>query len=225
MRDMQALRAQLEHVQGRSMAVPYLPVVPALAELLPGRGLRPGAVYSVRASAAIVMALMAKPSQSGLWCAAVGMPRLGVEAAQASGVELSRMVLIPDPGARWMAVTATVADVLSVVAVRPGGRVVDAEASRLSARLRDRGAVLIVQGEWAHAEAMIEVTGSSWSGLASGHGYLDHRELDVRVISRRGQRSGRVMLPAAGGGIAASHASEVSGRIDRARAPLWKAVG
>ena len=81
------------------------------------------------------------------------MPQLGAEAAEGLGVDLSRLVLIPDPGPRWLAVTATIAEVLPVVAVRPSGRASDAEVSRLAARLRDRGAVLLVQGPWPQAEA------------------------------------------------------------------------
>ena len=61
------------------------------------------------------------------------MPRLGAEAAEGLGVELARLVLIPDPGARWLAVTSTVAEVLSVVAVRPSGRAADGEIARLAA--------------------------------------------------------------------------------------------
>ena len=40
-----ALRAQLERMQGRRLDTPVLPVPPALAALLPGGGLRPGASY------------------------------------------------------------------------------------------------------------------------------------------------------------------------------------
>ena len=104
------------------------------------------------------------------------MPQLGAEAAEGLGVDLSRLVLIPDPGSRWLAVTATIAEVLPVVAVRPGGRATDAEVSRLAARLRDRGAVLLVQGPWPQAEAMHRGGRPGWTGLGRGHGYLAARE-------------------------------------------------
>ena len=200
------LRAQLERVQGRRLDAPVLPVHPALASLLPGGGLRPGSAYSLPRSTSLLLALLAQPSQSGSWCAVLGMPRLGAEAAEGLGVDLSRLVLIPDPGARWLAVTATVAEVLPVVAVRPSGRAPDGEVARLAARLRDRGAVLLVQGPWPQAEAVIEVGEPAWEGVGRGHGYLSGREVTLTSSSRRWPRSrrARVMLPDAAGHVSAA---------------------
>jgi hypothetical protein len=200
------LRAQVERVQGRRLDAPVLPVHSALAELLPGGGLRPGAAYSVPRSTSLLLALLAQPSQSGSWCGVVGLPRLGVEAAEGLGVDLSRLVLVPDPGPRWLAVTATIAEVLPVVAVRPSGRAPDGEIARLAARLRDRGAVLLVQGPWPQAEAMIEVAEPVWSGVGRGHGYLAARELTLTSSSRRWPRvrRARVLLPDAAGHVSAA---------------------
>jgi hypothetical protein len=205
--DVVRLRAQVERVQGRRLDAPVLPVLPALAPLLPGGGLRPGAAYSIASSASLLFALLAAPSQAGSWCGVVGMPQLGAEAAEGLGVDLSRLVLIPDPGSRWLAVTATIAEVLPVVAVRPGGRASDGDVSRLAARLRDRGAVLLVQGPWAQAEASIGVADPGWTGLGRGHGYLAGRELTVTVTSRRTPvpRRGRVLLPAVDGALSVAH--------------------
>jgi hypothetical protein len=206
--DVLRLRAQLERVQGRRLDAPVLPVLPALAALLPGGGLRPGSSYSVAPSSSLLSALLAAPSQAGSWCGVVGMPQFGAEAAERLGVDLSRLVLIPDPGPRWLAVTATIAEVLPVVAVRPGGRATDGDISRLAARLRDRGSVLLVQGPWAQAEASIGVTEPDWSGLGHGHGYLSGRELTVTVTSRRTPvpRRGRMLLPASDGGLTSTRA-------------------
>ncbi|WP_137843981.1 hypothetical protein [Microbacterium sp. 2FI] len=204
--DVQRLRAQLERVQGRKLDAPVLPVHPALASLLPGGGLRPGAAYSLPRSTSLLLALLAQPSQSGSWCGVVGMPQLGAEAAEALGVDLSRLVLIPDPGARWLAVTSTVAEVLPVVAVRPVGRAADGEVARLAARLRDRGAVLLVQGPWPQAEATLETSEPAWSGVGRGHGYLAGRDVTISASSRRwpGPRRARLLLPDAAGHIAAA---------------------
>src|SRR5918993_3139917 len=192
--DVTRLRAQVERVQGRKLDAPVLPVHPALAGLLPGGGLRPGAAYSLSRSTSLLLALLAQPSQSGSWCGVIGMPRLGAEAAEGLGVDLSRLVLIPDPGARWLAVTATVSEVLPVVAVRPSGRAADGEIARLAARLRDRGAVLLVQGPWPQAEAVLEVGDPVWTGLGRGHGYLAGRAVTVTASSRRWPRPRRERL-------------------------------
>lgn len=205
--DVHALRDKLERMQGRRMNAPVLPTHPAFTSLLPGGGLRSGSAYSLARSASLLLALMARPSQDGAWCGVVGMPELGAEAAEKYGLDLDRLVFIPDPGPRWLAVTATIADVLPVVAVRPpagstaarGG----AEATRLAARLRDRGTVLLVQGSWPQAEAAIDVADPHWTGLGQGHGYLAGRELTVSVSSRRSPnaRRARMLLPAADGTI------------------------
>ncbi|MDN3497563.1 hypothetical protein QL996_16605 [Planococcus sp. APC 4015] len=201
--EMARLRAQLERMQGRKLDAPVLPVAPALAELFPGGGLRPGAAYSLPRSTSLLLALLAQASQAGSWCGVVGMPRLGAEAAESMGVDLSRLVLIPEPGRRWLAVAATIADVLPVVAVRPAGRAADGEIARLAGRLRDRGAVLLVQGPWPQAEAVLEVGEPSWTGLGRGHGYLAQREVSITSTSRRwpNARRSRVLLPGAGGGV------------------------
>ena len=197
------LRAQMERLQGRRLDVPVLPVPPALAELLPGGGLRTGGSYSLGRSMSLLFALLAEPSQTGSWCAVVGMPHVGVEAAQAAGVDLSRLVLVPDPGERWLAVTSTLADVLPLVAVRPPARAKDGDIARLAARMREREAVLLVQGPWPQTEAMIDVSDPSWSGLGEGHGILSGRELTITVTSRRSPvpRSNRLLLPDAHGRV------------------------
>lgn len=203
LRDVRELRAQLERMQGRRMDAPVLPTHPAFAGLLPGGGLRPGSAYALAPSAALLLALMARPSQDGSWCAAVGMPDLGAEAAERYGLDLDRLVFVPDPGPRWLAITATIAEVIPVVAVRPPARVSEGEVSRLAARLRDRGTVLLVQGAWPQAEAAIDVADPRWAGLGAGHGYLAGRELTVSVTSRRSPsaRRARMLLPAADGTV------------------------
>jgi hypothetical protein len=217
--DIGELRAQLERMQGRRLDAAVLPTHPAFTSLLPGGGLRPGSAYSLTPSASLLLALMARPSQDGVWCGAIGMPELGAEAAERYGLDLDRLVFVPDPGPRWLAVTATIAEVLPVVAVRPparagstsSGRSASAEVARLAARLRDRGTVLLVQGAWPQAEATIDVADPRWSGLGNGHGYLAGRELTVSVTSRRspGTRRARMLLPAADGTVTLlGHASE-----------------
>jgi hypothetical protein len=78
------------------------------------------------------------------------------------------------------------------------------EVARLAARLRERGTVLLVQGAWPQAEAVIDVADPRWTGLGDGHGYLAGRELTVSVTSRRlpGARRVRMLLPAADGTVA-----------------------
>ena len=72
-----------------------------------------------------------------------------------------------------------------------------ATASRLSARLRKRSAVLLVEGEWPGCEARLSIEERRWYGAAAGHGRLVSRR--VVVTCRRGNApvvSRELWLPA-----------------------------
>lgn len=195
-----ATTGSAETSPGASLARPgrTLPTSPAVADLLPAGALRAGAAYAVRGSTALAMTLIAGPTAAGAWCGVVGLPEFGAEAASGLGVNLARLVLVPEPGRDWLAVVAALADALTLVVVRPAGRATTAEVSRLSARLRARGAVLIaVTGptgiehpgatsarSWPGAEACLEVGEHTWTGLGDGHGHLTAQQVTVTVTGR-----------------------------------------
>ncbi|WP_394551860.1 hypothetical protein ACDF64_13390 [Agromyces sp. MMS24-JH15] len=200
------LQSRIRGMESRKLDSKALPTLPAFAEVLPGGSLREGTVVRAVGSTSLVMALLAGPSESGRWVAVAGIPDFGVEAAARFGIELDRLALVPDPGDRWLSVVAALADVIPVVAARPLGRVSPAEASRLAARLRQRGAVLIVAGDWPGADAVLEVSESRWQGLEQGHGALAEREVLVRAADRGGagrERRARLRLPDRRLGVAA----------------------
>lgn len=181
----QALRRRIAAMQAVSLDSRVLPTAAALRPLLPGGAMKAGVAYSVLGSTSLAMLLLAGPSTAGAWTGVVGVPDFGVEAAAAFGIDLARLVLVPDPGEHWLTVAAQLADVLNVVLVQPPARPVrDAEASRLASRLRQRGASLVVLGPWPQAEAVLQVVSSRWAGLGAGHGYLAGRETVVAVTAR-----------------------------------------
>ncbi|HZC27172.1 MAG TPA: hypothetical protein VE287_09105 [Actinopolymorphaceae bacterium] len=186
-------------------AVPTIPALPAFADLLPERGLRRGASYAVQGSGTLTMALLAGASRSGSWCGLVGMPGFGAEAAAGMGIDLARLVLVPAPGRHWLNVVATLVDVLDLVVVRPPSKAYDAEARRLAARVRERGAVLVVQArEWSGCELRFAITSSTWHGLGAGHGHLTAREVTVEATGRGAggrRRTTRMWLPDRDGAI------------------------
>ncbi|MFT4217642.1 MAG: hypothetical protein QM619_10745 [Micropruina sp.] len=214
--DADARLAGVRRVQGDvrwadTRASRLLPVPPALTGLLPGGGLAPGSAYSVN-HGALLLALLAESSREGSWCGAIGLPELGIEAAEQAGLSLDRLALVPHPGERWFAITAALAEVVPIVAVRPGGRVRDADAARLSARLRSSGTVLLVAGAWPRVEATLSTSAPHWSGVGDGHGYLTTREVVVAVASKRlpAPRQARVSLPDGSGRLTAASGSDVA---------------
>jgi len=184
-----------------------LPVLPALAPLLPGRGLHRGTTVTVTGSTALALALVAGTSATGSWVAAVGLPDLGIVAAAETGVALERLALVPAPGARaWPTVVAALLDAIDVVLVRSPPGLSSALARRLAARARERGAVLIPLGPWPEpADLRLAVTASTWHGLGQGHGNLHARVAEV-VATGRGaaarERRTLLWLPSSDGTVA-----------------------
>jgi hypothetical protein len=191
------LQSRIRQMQASKLDSRSIPTHPAIADLLPGGALKQGAVYSVDRSATLLMALLAGPSAAGSWCGVIGVPEFGVEAAARFGIDLDRLVLVPDPGEQWLAVTAAIADVMGVVVTRPPRRADDGSIARLAARLRQRDATLIVLGTWPQSEAMLSLSESDWTGIGNGHGYLSARQVTVTVTSRTHARprSARLWLP------------------------------
>jgi hypothetical protein len=156
---------------------------PALNGLLQ---LQTGATYAVT-SASLAALLMAGPSVDGAWCAVVGTSELGVEAAAMFGVDLDRVVLVPEPGDVWLEVVAALVDVLGLVVVRPPKDLpTPKDISRLSARLRTRGSILVVWGDWPRCDARLGLTDVKWHGAGGagslgGNGHLKARQATVEV--------------------------------------------
>ena len=181
-----------------------LPVLGPLEPLFPARGLRRGSVVTVGGSTSLALALLAAASGEGSWCAAVGFPSLGLAAAAELGVALDRFPLVPSPR-RWAWVVAALADGLDVVLARPPSSVKTADARRLTARVRERGTVLVVAGGWPEtAEVRLDVVSSVWEGIGQGHGRLLGRRVEV-VAGGRGaaarERRVQLWLPHPDGGV------------------------
>jgi len=202
------LRREISRMQRRRSEHPLLPLDPAFSSLLPEEGLQTGAAYTVSSSPSLVLALLSAASRKGLWCAVVGMPTLGVEAAAAFGIALPRLILVPDPGDRWLAATSALAEVVPLIAVHPSGRVRDTDVARLGARLRDRGSTLLVTdsspaGAWPQSEGTIRLHDQHWEGIGEGWGLIEGSTATVTARTRSSplSTSVRVRLPGSHGAV------------------------
>lgn len=185
-----------------------LPVAGALSDLLPD-GMVRGAALTIAGSTSLLLASLAEASAAGAWIALAGLPSVGVLAAHQSGLDLTRVVLVPDPGPDGPRVLAALVDGVDVVVV---GRValVDADRHRLGARARERGAVLVSTSAWPGSAVVLTAEGSRWSGVGRGDGRLTDRVLGVHRAGRGSARPARfeVRLPGCGGSrvdLAAAH--------------------
>lgn len=206
------LRALAERVRPTAASrTRLLPVLPALAPLLPDRGLRRGTVVRCTGVAALslALALCAGPSAAGSWCGLVGLGGAGVLAALGYGVDPSRVAVVRVTPAQWALAAGTLLDGFDLVVAAPPSRTRPAAARALAARARDRGGVVLAVEDRAGVAADLElaVIESGWRGLACGAGRLQARR--VAVVARgRGSAWRPVVqelwLPAATGRVAAA---------------------
>lgn len=172
----------------------HWPMLPALEAVLPAGGLRRGSTVAVGAApgtggaTSLAMALVAQATQAGSWVAAVGLPSLGLVAADELGVALERLVLVAAPARdSWGAVIAALVDGFDLVVLHPGRvGVRGVDARRLVARARERGTVLLPLGPgWpVEADRSLVVARTRWEGLEQGHGHLRARKVRVTCTGR-----------------------------------------
>jgi hypothetical protein len=167
-----------------------LPVNPVFEHLLPEGGLRPGTSTQIRGVGATTFALslVAAASQES-WTAIVGMPWLGLSAADELGVDLDHVVVVGDPGKKWTDVLAAVVDAFDVVVCRP--QLPQRDVHKLSGRIRERDAVFVTIGDFAESDVRIDSRPAGWTGIEDGHGHLTARRIDVSVTGRRGAALGK----------------------------------
>lgn len=134
-----------------------LPVPESLAGLLP-HGLPKGTVAVLSGARSLAVGMAAAVSAAGGHVAVVGLPDFGLLAAAERGADLSRVAVIPDPGADPVEVAAVLMDGVDLVVLGLAGRSVPATRARaVVARARQRGCTLLVtQGDWQGAPMRME---------------------------------------------------------------------
>jgi hypothetical protein len=149
-----------------------LPVGSQFEGLFPFGGLVRGSVVAVD-SPALALALLAPVSMAGSWCAVSGFPALGLTAVAEAGIDLTRFVVVPDPGEQWAAAVAALLDGFDAVLVRPPPRASAVDGRRLAARARERRSTVIALGGWPQqVDLHLRIARSSWTGLDHGYGRI-----------------------------------------------------
>src|SRR5690606_36274173 len=124
------------------------PVLPALAGLLPwAGGLARGVTVGCAGPGAtsLALALAAEATRAGAWAASVGLPDLGLVAADGLGIDLHRFAMVePPPPGRWAEVVGALVGAVDLVLLAPAHRVRPGDARRLAARARERGTTLLL---------------------------------------------------------------------------------
>jgi len=192
-------RAALSAVESRMGADrkaaegPALALDEALVPLLP-HGLRRGQVIAVEGSTSLMLALASQASGQGAWTALVGMPHVGVLAASQRGMDLTRLALVPRPGAQAPATLGACLDGMDIVMVGRGLALSQADRRRLAARVRERGCVMVVAGAWPGAHVVLTAERTRWRGLGAGEGRLRERDVTVAISGRSSGSTRRAVV-------------------------------
>ena len=158
-----------------------------------------GTVAVVSGARSLELKIIAAVTAEGGHVAIIGQPDVGLLAAVEMGADLSRIAVIPEPGADPVEVAAVLMDGMDLVVLGLGGRSVPPSRARaVVARARQRGCTLLVtDGTWQGASARLEATvsgvdiaGPGGGAPVPGCGRISRVRLAMRA---RGRLAGRVV--------------------------------
>ena len=187
-----------------------LPVPESLAELSPwpaaGRYPQPapslprGTVAVLSGARSLSLSMVAAVTAEGGHAAIVGQPDVGLLAAVEMGADLSRIAVIPEPGADPVEVAAVLMDGMDLVVLGLGGRSVPAGRARaVVARARQKGCTLLVtDGDWQGASTRLEARVCGYEVTGPGRPGIG-RISKVRLAMRARGRSFGGTVRAVGG--------------------------
>lgn len=196
-----------------------IPVHALLRPLVPGGVLERGTIVAApprvggtfpRAGAVsyLTLALIAGATAGGAWAGVIGFPNFGIAAASGLGADLSKVLMLDDPGERWLDATAVLAGAVDLVLLHAPRRPNATQLRRLAQRVRpterQRGCVLVVTSPWEAAHLALTTRDPQWSGLGDGTGNLTGRRVTITAtgrVTRGHEREVKLWLPAMDGTV------------------------
>jgi hypothetical protein len=165
-----------------------LPVPESMGDVL-SKPLPRGTVAVLSGARSLPLSMVAAVTAEGGHAAIVGQPDVGLMAAVEMGADLSRVAVIPEPGADPVEVAAVLMDGMDLVVLGLGGRSVPAGRARaVMARARQKGCTLLItNGDWQGASARLEakVCGYEITGRGRpGFGRISKVRLDLSASGR-----------------------------------------
>lgn len=152
-----------------SLLEPSETLVEALPEGLPTT-LPRGSVAVATGARSLSLGMVAAVTAAGGHAVIIGQPDVGLLAAVEMGADLSRLAVIPDPGADPVEVASVLMDGMDLVVLGLGGRSVPPSRARVMvARARQKGCtLLVVDGDWQGASARMEARVSGYEVAGAG---------------------------------------------------------
>lgn len=156
----------------------------------------------------LALALIAGATAGGAWAGVIGFPNFGIAAASGLGADLSKVLMLDEPGERWLDAAAVLAGAVDLVLLHAPRRPNAAQLRHLTHRVRptdrQRGCVLVVTSPWEAAHLALTTRDPRWNGLGEGTGNITGRHVTVTATGRvtRGRdREIELWLPATDGTI------------------------
>ncbi|WP_420697236.1 hypothetical protein [Corynebacterium striatum] len=185
-----ALRAEMRKLESPAIAPQVQPEVElveapsVLAKLLPGGGLARRQVVSCADCPSLIVEIVSHVSAQGGHVGIVGWPELSLAQVADKG-DLSRVIVVPDPGADPWAVTGVLAEGLDVVIHRGVGEVTPSKARPVLAKIRGgQAAVLTVGVRLPGTATEIDAEVTTFRGLGRGSGRINGVDIAVRVEAK-----------------------------------------
>lgn len=193
-----ALRA---HMQSFDSAVPAPPeyvsgggpdsieTLDQLGKLLPGGGFPRKSVTGMANCPALVAEVIAHATSRGLHVGVVGWPELLLAHVAESG-DLSKVIVVPDPGVDPWAITAVLAEGLDMV-IHHGSPVTlsPARARPVLAKIRGgHAAVLSVDARLPGTDVAVDAEVVTYRGIGAGTGRIRGVDIEVAVRAKGAAR-------------------------------------
>jgi hypothetical protein len=135
-------------------------------------------VSSVLGSASLTCWLLGA-TQGDRWIAVAGWPNLSPLAMTEAGVNLSRVMVVPDVQDQGPAILAALIGGFETVVVGPRVQLTPSERRRLLARARQQEAAVLSTSRWEGSALTLDVEHARWSGPDRGEHWIRETRLTV----------------------------------------------
>lgn len=180
----------------------YVELDGCLAEVFPFGRVQRGSVVLFEGSfnsgvTSVLLEFLSSGGMRKMWTALVGFENLGFLAARERGVDLGRVVSVPDPGRNLAQVIAVLLDAFSVVVIDNPRLISSSQARNLVSRVRSSKSIVAVVQQHASAKNMaakgvwpgscdylVRSSISGFSGLGRGGGFIKERQVSISLEGR-----------------------------------------
>lgn len=181
----------------------YLKLGGSLAKIFPLGRIQRGSVVLFEGGlnsgvTSVALEFLATQSIQKSWCALVGFENLGFFAAFQKGVNLTRVVSVPDPGKDVAQVAAVLMEAFPIVLLGNPRHISFSQVRNLTARIRHHRSIMIVVRQenrqsyersrdvWSgYCDYVVNSSISDIFGLGQGEGFIKERRVSLSLGNKK----------------------------------------